>query len=44
MKQLPVARAGPALRPIVPIGLFQGTIPAVTPRGSLRTILRKPSS
>lgn len=44
IKQLPVARAGPALRPIVPMGPFQGTIPAVTPSGSFRTILRKPSS
>lgn len=44
MKQLPVARAGAAFRPTVPRGPFQGTMPAVTPKGSLRTILRKPSS
>ncbi len=44
MKQLPVASAGPALRPTLPMGAFQGMIPAVTPSGSFRTILMKPSS
>lgn len=44
MKTFPVARAGAAFRPIVPSGPFHGTIPHVTPMGSLRTILRKPSS
>lgn len=44
MKTFPVARAGAALRPTVPRGPFQGTIPQVTPIGSFLTILRKPSS
>ena len=42
--QFPVANAGPILSPTLPIGPFQGMIPAVTPRGSLRTIFINPSS
>ena len=38
----PTAIAGPTLRVIMAIGKFHGVIAAVTPIGSLRTMMRRP--